>query len=49
MNEPRDPRPPLEIRPRLKDGKLHEVELPPPLEIDIDIVELLREERQPDR
>jgi prevent-host-death family protein len=30
-------------------GSIHEVELPPPLPIDLDVVDLLLEERQGDR
>lgn len=36
-------------RPPTGAGKPHEVRLPPPLKIDVDVVELLMEERQPGR
>lgn len=36
-------------RPLPAAGKASEVRLPPRLELDVDIVELLMEERQPDR
>lgn len=50
MDASLEPESPLRVRrPPPDAGKLHEVQLPPPLVTDIDIVELLMEERQPDR
>lgn len=40
----------LQVRePREPGGSIHDVELPPPLPIDFDVVELLLEERQGER
>jgi prevent-host-death family protein len=39
----------LTVREPLGRRRLHEIPLPPPLELEIDIVELLREERQVER
>ena len=40
----------LQVRePQGRAGSIHEVELPPPLPIDFDVVELLLEERQGER
>ena len=39
----------LKVRGPVGDGRLQDVELPPPLPLDLDIVELLAEERQRER
>lgn len=36
-------------RPLGRYGSLHQVPLPPPLKLEVDPLELLREERQPER
>jgi antitoxin (DNA-binding transcriptional repressor) of toxin-antitoxin stability system len=40
----------VRVRPPLRGApRLHQVRLPPPLELDVDIVEVLMEERQGER
>jgi prevent-host-death family protein len=47
---PYDAAQPLQIRPPLGGApKLQDVPLPAPLRVDVDVLELLQRERQPDR
>jgi prevent-host-death family protein len=41
--------PEASVAPSSSGGGLQAVALPPPLDLDVDILELLREERRPDR